>query len=116
MIKHLSDEWLQQTLSSFVRNPKAVSSPDKRPNRKLRSNPRRLRTSTTALVTYTALVEFQLFEVPLQISSAEKLRRSILTVSPRLADRALHHPLASAGVSQVPFGIVRCVLHNYRTD
>jgi hypothetical protein len=69
-----------------------------------------------ALVTYTALVEFQLFEVPFQMRPTEEFRWSILTVSPCLTDCALQHPLASAGVSQVPFGIVRWVLHNHRTD
>jgi|SRR5277367_6397477 hypothetical protein len=91
--------------------PGVCLTPDKRANRKLRSNGRWSCTGTTAFVTHAALVELQFLEVPLQVSSAEKLRRSILPVSPRLADHALHHPFARAGVSQAPIGIVLRMLH-----
>lgn len=37
-------------------------------------------------------------------------------ISPRLTDCALHHPLACAGISQEPFGIMRLFLHASSTD
>jgi hypothetical protein len=36
-----------------------------------------------------AFVEFQLLEVSFKMSPAKELRRGVLTVAPRLADRAL---------------------------
>jgi hypothetical protein len=91
--------------------------PDKRgAHRKLCSNGRESGTRDTTLITDAAFVEFHLFEVPFKLSPAKELRRGILTIAPRLADRALHHPLACARVSQMPCGIMRLFLHGGAAD
>lgn len=59
-----------------------------------------------ASVADSAFIKLHFLKILFHVAAPMKLRGSVVAVSPSLTGYALDHPLSSAWVREVPFGIV----------